>query len=213
MFDLFKSKYRIPSARLQTWDYANEGMYFITICTKNMECFFGEIVETPCMASLKKPDTVETQCVASNQKPDGQETPCMASLRATEIGKIAEMEWYKTVELRPDMNLEMAEFVVMPNHIHGIIAIGENEFNSVTRRDAMHRVSTNKFGPQKKNIASIIRGYKSAVTNYANKNNVSFAWQPRFHDHVIRTIDEYAKISNYILNNPTKWLEDKFYKP
>jgi REP element-mobilizing transposase RayT len=114
--------------------------------------------------------------------------------------------------LRPDMNLELGEFIVMPNHIHGIILIGENEYNS--RRDAMHGVSTeykNQFAPQSKNIASIIRGYKSAVTIYARKNNIEFDWQSRFHDHIIRSMDDYAKISNYIINNPAKWLDDKFY--
>jgi REP element-mobilizing transposase RayT len=188
MNDLFQNKYRISSARLQSWNYANAGMYFITICTKNRECYFGGMVEAQCIASL--PPT----------------------LQPTEIGKIAETEWFKTLELRPDMNLELGEFIVMPNHIHGIILIGENEYNS--RRDAMHGVSTeykNQFAPQSKNIASIIRGYKSAVTIYARKNNIEFDWQSRFHDRIIRSMDDYAKISNYIINNPAKWLDDKFY--
>ncbi len=101
MTKLFNNKYRIPSARLQHWNYANEGMYFITICTKNRKNYFGEIVSA--------------------------ETRCLASLQPTEIGQIAHSEWYKTIELRPDSNLELGEFVVMPNHIHGIIIIGKNE--------------------------------------------------------------------------------------
>jgi hypothetical protein len=56
-----------------------------------------------------------------------------------------------------------------------------------------------------------MRGYKSAVTTFARKNNIPFDWQPRFHDHIIRNAGEYARISNYILNNPRKWREDKFY--
>jgi REP element-mobilizing transposase RayT len=148
---LFNNKYRIPSARLQNWNYANEAMYFITICTKNKENYFGEIVNT-------NNDT-------------------NAILQPTEIGKIAQIEWYKSIEMRPDMNLEFGKFVVMPNHIHGIIMIGANKFNtSLERRDAMHGVSTNanefknKFTPQSKNLSSIIRGFKSAVTTYARKN-------------------------------------------
>ncbi len=84
--------------------------------------------------------------------------------------------------------------------------------------DAMDRVSANQtkyknqFAPQSKNLASIIRGYKSAVTTYARKNGIIFDWQPRFHDHIIRSMDEYHRISNYILNNPTKWYNDKFYQ-
>ena len=88
-------------------------------------------------------------------------------MQFSELGKIAETEWIKTVELRPDMNLELGEFVVMPNHMHGIILIGKNEYNSGNdrdnRRDAMHCVSTtddtdaayeskktvNQFGPHR----------------------------------------------------------------
>lgn len=151
-------------------------MYFVTICTANRECYFG--------------DSVNSQ------------------IRLSELGKIAESEWIKTVELRPDMNLELGEFVIMPNHVHGIIVIGKNSYNQTNCRDAMHRASTktqttkNSFGAQSKNLASIIRGYKSAVTTYARKNNTSFGWQSRFHDHIIFSIDDYQRISNYILNNP-----------
>ncbi len=104
MDQLFNNKYRIPSARLQNWDYANEAMYFVTICTKNMKNYFGEII------------------VSEQTK----------LLQANEIGQIAHSEWYKTIELRPDMNLELGEFVVMPNHIHGIIMIG-----AIRRRNAL----------------------------------------------------------------------------
>ena len=178
MSELFQNKYRIPSARLQTWNYADEGMYFITICTAERHYYFGRITE-------KK-------------------------MQLSQLGKIAETEWMKTRELRPDINLLLGEFVVMPNHIHGIIMIGANQYNdNGICRDAMHRVSM--FGPQRKNLASVIRGYKSAVTTYARKNNIPFGWQPRFHDHIIRTMADYYRISNYIINNPAKWQDDEFH--
>ncbi|MCC7453240.1 MAG: hypothetical protein IT222_03665 [Crocinitomix sp.] len=115
----FQNKYRIPSTRLQNWDYRWAGIYFITICTQNREQYFGKIEDR--------------------------------QMKLSEIGEIVECEWLKTVEMRPDMNLWMGEYVVMPNHFHAIVAIGENKFNSMgdcdvidTRgRDAMHRVSTN----------------------------------------------------------------------
>jgi hypothetical protein len=69
----------------------------------------------------------------------------------------------------------------------------------------------NKFGPQSKNLASVIRGFKSSVTMHAKKMNRPFQWQDRFHDHIIRNQDEYLRISQYIQNNPAKWKEDKFY--
>jgi putative transposase len=194
---LFQDKYRIASARLQNWDYAKEAMYFVTICSKNRENYFGEII-------------------------NGQ-------IHFSKIGEIAQSEWFKTIEMRQDMNLYLGEFVVMPNHVHGIIHIGNNEFNAPTGnicRDAMHCVSTNipgpnpehliheyknQFAPQSKNLASIIRGYKSAVTTYARKNNLEFNWQARFHDHIIRSTGAYHRISDYIKQNPANWLKDKFH--
>ena len=216
MSELFKDNYRIPSARLQTWNYADNGMYFITICTASRECFFGNIVETRCIASSTNIPEYEMQL--------------------NDLGKKVESEWLKTAELRPDMNLEVAEYVVMPNHFHGIIIIGENQYNtsvyntdrelepsylSMDHLDAKHRVSTiddindnskNKFGKQSKNLASILRGFKSAVTTYARINDITFGWQPRFHDHIITTNKEYLRIADYIINNPNNWQKDKFYK-
>ena len=124
----------------------------------------------------------------------------------------------------------------MPNHFHGIIIIGENQYNTsvyntdrelelsyldMAHSDAMLRVSTdqnindnskNKFGSQTKNLASILRGFKSAVTTYARTNDIPFNWQPRFHNHIITTNEEYLRIADYVINNPGSWQKDKFYK-
>jgi len=194
MSDLYKNKYRISSTRLQNWDYGWATAYFVTICTQNRECYFGDIV-------------------------DG--IPVLS-----EIGKIAQNEWIKTFEMRPDMNLTMGEYVVMPNHFHAIIGIGNNEYNEKNIGDGdgrypMHCVSTfpspstsgsskNQFGPQRKNLSSVIRGFKIGVTTNARNIYADFAWQPRFHDHIIRDNDSYERIRNYIINNPKKWDDDKF---
>jgi len=80
----------------------------------------------------------------------------------------------------------------------------------------MHRVSTttpepiNKFGPQSKNLASIVRGFKSSVTTNARIIHADFAWQSRFHDHIIRDSESFERIQNYIANNPMNWKDDKF---
>ena len=188
--DKFQNKYRIPSSRLQNWNYGSPGLYFITVCTKNREHYFGEIIN--------------------------------GEMILNELGGFVNSEWIKTPAIRPDMNLELGEFVVMPNHFHGIMIIGENEFN---RRDAMHRVSTppnatphnppphakNKFGPQSKNLGSIMRGFKSTVTTHSKILNIEFGWQARFHDHIIRSHEEFIRISKYILNNPSSWKDDKFF--
>ncbi len=203
--DKFQNRYRIPSARLQTWDYGWNAAYFVTICTINRECYFGEIIEHK--------DAMH--CVSGE-------------MQLSEIGKIVEQEWLITFEMRPDMNLTMDVFVVMPNHFHAIIVIGKNEYNTEPdnkpepqRRDAMHRVSTatttnkpkNQFGPQRKNLASIMRGFKSAVTRDARPINPDFAWQVRFHDHIIRDNESHRRIQDYIINNPQNWDDDRFYKP
>jgi putative transposase len=207
MPDKFQNKYRIPSARASWWNYASYAAYFVTICTKHRQHYFGEIVETQCIASAST--DVETQCVASAST--DVETQCVASLQPTVIGNIKKQEWLNTPSIRPDMNLELDEFIIMPNHFHAIIWIGENEFNRdvciCDCRDAMHRVSTiantnaknatvNKFGPQSKNLSSIIRGFKSAVTTYATTTNIAFGWQSRFHDHIIRDEESYQRIKN-----------------
>lgn len=194
--DKYKNKYRITSARLQTWNYGSNASYFITINTKNRLHYFGKIHD--------------------------------ATMELSEIGKIVETEWLKTFEMRPDMNLLMADFVVMPNHFHAIIIIGANKYNCGNgidelryRRDTMHCVSTgdiprqsqpkNQFGPQSKNLASIIRGFKSAVTINGRKIDAKFAWQPLYHDHIIRNSTSFNNISAYIQNNPKNWLKNKFH--
>ena len=70
----------------------------------------------------------------------------------------------------------------------------------------------NQFAPQSKNLSAIIRGYKSAVTTFARKNEIIFEWQPRFHEHIIRSTDEHKRISDYILNNPAQWQNDSYYQ-
>lgn len=179
--DRYKNKYRISSTRLQTWNYANEGAYFITICTKNRKHFFGEIIE--------------------------------GKMILNEIGRLTEIEWAKTIEIRQDMNLELGAFVIMPNHFHAIVIIKENEFNNSNNNDGMSNKPQNQFGPQSKNLAAIIRGFKSAVTAQARKlGNSEFAWQTLYHDHIIRNNQSFENIQNYILNNPEKWDKDNFNK-
>jgi putative transposase len=180
MNDKFQNKYRIPSSRLKNWDYGHSAAYFITICTANREHFFGEIEN--------------------------------ANMLVSEIGAIAQQEWLKSTEIRPDMNLFMGDFVLMPNHFHAIVFIGDNQYNTSESIDGKPIVSThlpNRFGAQSKNLASIVRGFKSAVTTYARKNNIPFDWQTRYHDHVIRNEAEYQKITHYIQYNVIRWEDDK----
>lgn len=193
-------QYRSETTRLKNWDYGQSGWYFITICTKNREHFFGKIIN--------------------------------GKMELSEIGEIVKQEWIKTPNIRSDMNLELDEFIIMPNHFHAIIIIGDNKYNknvetqciasnsneqnlsvSLKSTPSMASLRTNnKFGPQSKNLASIIRGFKSAVTINARKTNPIFAWQPRFHDHIIRNDESLKRIREYTINNPLKWHLDKYYE-
>lgn len=129
------------------------------------------------------------------------------------IGRAAELEWRKTLLLRPDMHLKLGAFVVMPNHFHAIISIDDNAYNTIPDDvHLIHGYHNNQFAPQSKNLASILRGFKSAVTTMARITNQTFAWQPRYHDHIIRDDAEYTRIENYINNNIAKWGDDKFHK-
>ena len=149
-------------------------------------------------------------------------------MKLSKIGNIAYNEWVKTPELRPDMNIILNEFCIMPNHFHAIIIFGDKN-EMCGDRDAMHCVSIitpycvstnnikqpnknpNKFGPQSKNLGAVVRGFKSVVKKYATINNIDFAWQSRYHDRIIRNNDEFYRMKNYIYNNPKNWNNDELY--
>ncbi len=104
---------------------------------------------------------------------------------------------------------EIDEFCVMPNHVHVIITfkpffVETQNFASLQKTGT--RVGhANIFGPQSKNLGSIIRGYKIGVTKEAKKFDLPFRWQPRYHDHIIRSENELIAIKNYIAHNPKVW--------
>ena len=125
-------------------------------------------------------------------------------MQLSEIGKIVDAEWLKTFEMHPDMNLKRGAYIIMPNHFHAIIIIGDNQYN------ANMDTTKNKFGTQSKNLSSIIRGFKIGVTRNARKIHVDFSWQSRFHDHIIRSEESYHRIEEYILANPQNWVNDEF---
>jgi putative transposase len=177
--EYFKNKFRISTNRLEYWDYSCSGLYYVTICTYNRECCFSKII-------------------------DGQ-------IYLSEVGEVGLEEWLNTSKIRPNVFLD--DFMIMPNHIHGIIGIKpeENDFGT-NCRDAPRRVSTgNKFGPlQPKSLSSIINHFKGAVKRRCSKNNNEwFQWQSNYYEHIIRDEADYARVKEYIANNPTNWQFDR----
>ncbi|WCM42537.1 transposase [Flavobacterium sp. CBA20B-1] len=127
-------------------------------------------------------------------------------------GLLADVFWHEIKN--HTTNIELGAFVVMPNHIHGILILnGDN--NLVIDNDSAidpQSESQKRFrNPGKNTASSIIGGYKSAVTKHANRLGLEFGWQTRFHDHIIRNDAEYQRINDYIENNPKNWNDDKFY--
>ena len=189
MDDRFADRYKIKSSKLNNWDYSNPGKYFITICAYKKNNFFGKI---------KNPPT------GGNR------------IRLKEIGLVAKSNWLEIT--RHFDNVKLDEFVVMPNHVHGIIEILPT-IKTPCRdvgsrcRDVACNVSTrmSAISPKKKSIPSIIRSYKYSVQKYANDNKIFFGWQPRYFDEVIFDDKRYFQIKNYIKNNPDNWIKDKLF--
>ena len=94
----------------------------------------------------------------------------------------------------------------MPNHVHGIIIINkQTKLNTQNDCSLLYVPQTNKFGSQSQNLASIVRGFKIGVTKYARQHDLPFAWESRYHDHIIRNRRAYHNIRRYITNNPKNW--------
>jgi REP element-mobilizing transposase RayT len=116
-------------------------------------------------------------------------------------------------------NVKLDAFVVMPNHVHGIIQIipDENGFNSVgtlhatslQNWDSKNRMSM--ISPKPKSLSAVVRSYKSALTRWCNQKNYEFAWQSRFYDHIIRNEKSLQNIRQYIEINPVNWESDQKY--
>jgi putative transposase len=178
---LFRGKYRTKSARLDYWDYSSDGWYFVTICTRNRNEFFGEIRN--------------------------------GIMGLNEIGCTA-MEFWKDIPNHFG-NVFLDEWIVMPNHIHGIIVI--NNQTNQRRDEALPRLYTGnhpkmaKISPKPKSLPVIIGSFKSIVTKTANLKypDMGFSWQPRYYDHIMRNEKELNKIRGYIQYNPAMWERDR----
>ena len=111
------------------------------------------------------------------------------------IGEIAKACWEEIEVHFP--NVRLGEFVIMPDHTHGVIVI-DKSLSSI--KDAL--LKENRFqeiGNQ--SISSIVGSFKSAVSRKSREINPAFAWHPRFHDRVIRSSMEFDRIENYISKN------------
>ena len=136
------------------------------------------------------------------------------------IGEIANTLWN---EIKTHVhNVRLREFVVMPNHIHGIIEITKH----VTNVNAGVHVGATHASPLQNvqdicrgwacpapTLATIVGGYKSAVSKHVRRLGFTgFAWHRNYFEHIIRNDHSYEYIANYIINNPTTWEKDRFFQ-
>lgn len=191
------------SIRLKGYDYSQAGLYFITICIKNRVCLFGNI-----------------ECKGT---PGGH--PGMILNNA---GKMIDDEWNKLPQRF--QNLQLHEYIVMPNHFHAIL-----EIVGTTLVVSQNTVSQNKLEPinpeegqpqgiaptvKNRTLGDIIGAFESITTveyirGVKNKNWQPFdgkLWQRNYWEHIIRNEQSYNRISEYIINNPKNWQDDKFHE-
>ena len=155
------------------------------------------------------------------------------------VGLLADVMWHEITNHAEQV--ELGEFVVMPNHIHCILILHENEnnigneneneyaTNNVETRHALslqtqqtQQTSTTSQTPQtpgqkrfrnpgKNTVSSIMGSYKSEVTKHAHRLGYEFGWQSRMWDHIVFNDESFIRITEYIQTNPQNWKDDKFY--
>ena len=188
------------SIRLKGYDYSQAGAYFITICCEDRKCRFGDIAVGASLADAQNTD---------------------AQMILNEFGQIAYDEWIKLSKRFTNFDLDV--FQIMPNHIHGIIvlknavgatlAVAQND--DIAQNDAVADIRAGASPAP--TIFDIVGAYKSLVANgclaiFKSKNEImGKLWQRNYYEHIIRDEQSYQTISNYIVNNPAKWTDDKFY--
>ena len=137
-------------------------------------------------------------------------------------GQIVEKCWCAIPEHFPQVTLD--EFVVMPNHVHGIITIGTTVgANDVGANNHLplqsNETSTQSNGIPRplphgtsRTIGSIVRGFKIGVTQWFRANtDIHAVWQRNYYEHIIRNEGVYLKIAEYIQTNPQRWEEDTYH--
>jgi REP element-mobilizing transposase RayT len=199
------------SIRLKGYDYSNAGGYFITICCHDRKCIFGQIVGAgfiPAPNDDNKDEEGQPQGIAPTNQHNVNPTTNTPSITPMMIlndyGKIAYNEWGKLPERF--LNFELDVFVIMPNHMHGIIVLNQNNGTAATIGDIV--------GAYKSLVANeCLKMYKSkgAGVNRAPTRTIAKLWQRNYYEHIIRNEQSYQTISDYIINNPAKWKDDKFF--
>ena len=137
-------------------------------------------------------------------------------MRINALGKIIEECWFEIPAHFPNTNADI--FVVMPNHVHGILIIhadpGRGTIYRAPTPGIENRAPTptiEQFGkPVVGSLPTIIQTFKATVTRRAGRElNLSNVWQSNYYEHIIRDNNDYERIAGYILTNPSNWNNDE----
>lgn len=181
MSDKFQNKYRIPSARMQSWDYDSNAYYFITICTSSKEHYFGEIEGGEMLQNF------------------------IAQHFEEQIKNVQTHYPYAEIPIFVIMPNHVHLIVCITNGARTVSTTAARWKTDIVD-EKMQQISRHR-----KSLSVLVGGIKSATTRYANANKIRFGWQTRFHDHIIRDNAEYVRISHYINTNIENWENDCFY--
>lgn len=204
------------SIRLKGYDYSQAGLYFITICVQHRKYLFGKIT------------------VGANPSgcPGGCPSGCPEMI-LNDAGRMVETEW---LNLKTRFsNIELHEYVVMPNHFHGILEIigsppvgvslvgvslvGVSLVDTQNDNRDTQKGQPQGIAPTNKTVGDMMDAFKSITTveyirgvkNSGWKPFNGKLWQRNYYEHIIRNEKAFETISEYILNNPAKWQGDKFF--
>ena len=170
------------SNRIEDYDYSQNGAYFITICTQDRRKILSKIVGTPL------PGCPQKECPENNGHP-GTGVPMTVLLWHGEIAD----KYIRKMDAFYD-HLSVDKFVIMPDHIHLLIAIHEQDGHP---------------GRGVPTRTSVIARFVGTFKRFCNKEYGKNIWQGRYYDHVIRNQQDYNEVWEYIENNPLKWSTTK----
>jgi putative transposase len=129
-------------------------------------------------------------------------------MRLSPIGRVVAGEWAKSAEIRPEIELD--EWIVMPNHIHGIVVITNAE--RTHGRAPLPVANDVSFRRAPRTLGSFIGGFKAAVTTRVNQMRQTPGvplWQRNYYEQIVRDDAHLAQIREYIVNNPLRWDLDR----
>ena len=205
--------YNLPqrkSPRARWHDYTGAD-YFVTFCTKNRELYFGDVVDGQmALSEIGQWAVTQIEQTAIIRQND-VEIP-MYVVMPNHIHLI--VVFNRVVLCRDASNASELNVSATMNSVEISDARGEMDARGAAdaRGETDARGASLQFGPQSGNLPSVVRGIKSAVTKYAIEHDIPFAWQSRYHDHIVRNQLEMNRIADYIENNPMRWELDGFYK-